>query len=139
MKHLLSFCLLFLIFTNLALASSDAGIKNYLIRAKTVYLVRVTSLEDHKVTFSITETLRGEAQFALILTPESSFDFKINSEWILVSMPSGGRKDSVGGVMFGWNDWYPGSVSNEGGKITVNGIGTLDQTKKLLLDKPLKS
>jgi len=129
MKRFFFLCLLFLVLTNLAQASTDPGIKVHLATAKTVYLTKVTSVKDGHVTFSITETLRGEPRPSLVLTPELGFDFKENTLWILISMPAGGKKDGVGGVMLGWSDWYPVAVVDD---------ASIKQIKEILKQNPLK-
>jgi hypothetical protein len=109
-----------------ALASSDA-----------VYLVKVRSESPAfdptmgKITFTITEVLRGANHSALKLSSYGGADFKPESEWVLYHHPTG-LKDSVGWLLKGDCEWLPIRVTRADGTMKAEWIGSLDKLRKYL-------
>ena len=160
MKRLLSFGLFFLALSPLARGAINGPITEYFPNADTVYLVRVTSTDNGKVTFSVTEALRGNPITVLILTSLSAFEFKPDSEWLLASYGPeriGGRKDEVGwllkGGLLGWLparvvrvdneiyvqtfDWESDHLVEDKAADGTTGL-TLEHIKRLLQQRPYK-
>ena len=84
-----------------------------------------------KITFSITEVLRGKPRYSLILTAYEDTDFKEKTEWILVHNASG-FKDCVGFAIAGDCEWLPIRVTGYGDKATAQWIGPLDKAREYL-------
>jgi hypothetical protein len=117
MKKLLSLCIAFLTLTRLAEAHPATPWPDYLAGADKVCLARVTSVEGDKVTFEVTDVLRGKTGPVLVLT-SVNIKFTPKSEWPLVSCPTG-FKDSVGFVMAGDCSWIPAPIIRNGGNVFV--------------------
>ncbi len=129
MKHAFLISLAFLALSTFAMASLMGPIQTYFFRAENVYLVKVTSFKDHKVTFSITEVLRGKTVSLTDLDAELGYDFKVGSEWMLVSIGYGGQKNRVGSRIEGYNDWLPAAITHADAKVSIEGLGSLDQAR----------
>jgi len=138
MKRLLFVALALFAFIRLADAHAFAppGVAS-VAASDAVYLVRVASVKDGKVTFSITEVLRGKPQDSLSLTPYTG-GFEVNSEWILVHHV-GGFKDCVGWALKGDCEWLPVRITRDGDKATAQWLGPLDQVREYLRQHPAKS
>jgi hypothetical protein len=108
-----------------------------------VYLVRVTSVKDHRdgaydnrINFSTTHVLRGPSKPLFALTGYEDFNPKVGSEWILLHNPSG-FKACVGWAMEGDCEWLPLTVSHQGNE-TVTEVGSLTKVSDYLASHPYK-
>jgi hypothetical protein len=159
MKYILLFCVIFVALSDFASAATKGPLPGYFHWAATVYLARVKSINNDKVTFAVTKTLRGNSASVLHLTAASEWKsfFKQNTEWLLVSCAEGSQaKDKVGWLMDGYCGWLPTSVVRDDGQIYVQdhdwendhevfdkaadgtaGL-TLDYIKRLLKEHPYK-
>ena len=104
--------------------------------AENIYLVKVTSNDNRKVSFSITKILRGKEQQLTRLTAELNFDYKVGSEYVLIStgdLSNGNNIDTGFGGNFAW---YPLEVNREGGRIELRGMGDFDKFVELVRQNP---
>jgi hypothetical protein len=113
-----------------------------LAKSDSIYLVRVASITEggqgrpqSKVTFSVTEVLKGDTRSLFVLIPYIPNKFKINSEWILFHHPSG-IKDCVGWAILGDCEWLPISANRDGDKVTAQWVGSLDTIRDYLHQHP---
>ena len=158
MKQLLLYGLLFLALPHIAFAMPAVTITMALPYADTAYLVRVLSLEKSNVTFSVTETLRGNPVKTLSLVL-GDIDLKPNDELLICSSKasrSGQRGNMVGNEIdgvFGWNyttvtreenEVYVEDAQLENGHWTsdkiINGKNylTLEHIKRFMEQRPQK-
>jgi len=148
MKRILSLCIALLALARIADAHAYSPWPYYLAGADQVCLAQVTSVKANKITFAVTEILRGKPAAGLVLVGYLGNDLKYTpkSEWLLVSCPTG-FKGTVGYAIKGDCGWIPGSVIRSDGKAFVpcsfpilpfpdgTGLDTLpDGTKGLTLD-----
>jgi len=128
----------------------------YLPSSDQIYLVRVSSAKADKITFSVTETLKGSPCASLTLIPVDGFYFHEGTEWILIHLGRDQWKDHVGELLSGDCEWLPAAVSRKGdtayiqtGAFPNSGMVldtlpdgtkglTLDHIKQLLNEKPSK-
>jgi len=107
--------------------------------AQNIYLVKVTSNDDGKVNFSITKVLRGKEQPLTRLIAEFNFDYKVGSEYILISTGDLSNGNNIDTGFYGNFAWYPLAVTREGDKVKILGIGDLERFNELLKNNPYKS
>ena len=115
MKQLLLGWLLSLSLCDVSSAASPGPIYGDFVWSNTVYVARVIFSDKAKVTFSITETLRGKPGETLTLTPAWGFEAKANTEGLLVSCDKGWQdKNMVGWLMAGYCGWIPAPIIHDG-------------------------
>jgi hypothetical protein len=126
MKCILSFCLLFLVFSPCAWSQMKQPIPDYFSRAQSVCVARVAAVHGRQVTFNVTETLRGTPGDILRLmdcTVNAGFRsrFKKDSEWLLVSSgPSNvSDQDTFGWPKLGDYGWRQTPIVRSGFEIYV--------------------
>ncbi len=158
MRPILLALLLFSTLVGVSSAAIPGPIIDYFVWSKTVYVVRVTSVDKDKVNFVVTDTLRGDSVERLSLTPAWGFDAKPNTEWLLVACDKGWQdKDSVGWLMAGYCGWIPAPIVRDGPERYVqtmrwiDGVGmekpdkvfsdhqsgySIEHIKKLLIEHP---
>lgn len=109
-------CAAVLALMSFAHAAPRGPLPGYLEWAANVCVAKVKSVDAVKVTFEVTEVLRGKPPAVLTLTPAPGFDFKPGTEWLLMSCDPGGAdgKDSVGWLMDGYCNWLPWQIEREG-------------------------
>jgi hypothetical protein len=138
MKRAFAICLALLSIGNLAMGMPAIPLKYILRGGQNIYLVKVTSNDDRKVDFSITQVLRGESQQLTHLIAELNFDYKIGSEYILISTGDLSNGNNIDTGFYGNFAWYPMAVTRDGDKVKIQGIGDLDQFSELLKKNPYK-
>ena len=140
-KKLLAGYFLFLALLPSALAMPEGPITEYFPRADTVYLVRITSITKDKVTFPVTEALRGKDIKTLSLVPGAfAFDGQKNSELLILSWAAsrnGENGDSVGGEMEGAMGWLYAPAIRDNRNVYVMAFG--DPVNGHAVDKTVNS
>jgi hypothetical protein len=159
---LISFASIFLILqAAIVIGAAEGPIAMYFPSADAIYFVRVSSSNDKTINFSVIETLRGSKKESLTRLDGRLYDFKANSEWLLLSNADwrkiAGDKDEVGSFMkgiIGWicapvvrsgNDVYVYTDLQEGDHLvsdkTIDGLPylTLDHVRRLIQEEPGQS
>jgi hypothetical protein len=145
-------------------AEEAMPLPNYFESAETVCLAKVTAVDGRKITFTVTQTLRGQPKHVMQVNRAGGAEnYAHNSEWLLVSC-SYGLENSVG-----WDEdrpasWIPGAVIRDGGHVYITdwtarlpggteqpfGIAwdttpdgkrclTLDHVERLLMEHPYRA
>ena len=85
--------------------------------ATAVYLAKVVGVEGHRITFSITQVLRGDQVSKLTLTTYEP-NFTLNTEWLLAhGSDHGYGQDSLGWALKGDCAWVEAEVVHKNGEI----------------------
>ena len=164
MKRVLILACFLLVQISLTRAELAMPLPNYFGSAETVCLAKVTAVEGYKITFTVTQTLRGKPDHVMQVTRAGGAESYVkNSEWLLVSC-SYSLENSVG-----WDEdrpasWIPGAVIRGSSHVYITdwtvripasakqpfGIAwdttpdgkrclTLDHVERLLMEHPYKS
>ena len=123
MKRLLFSCLLFLAIVCSTRAALTGRLYIYFPEADRICDVRVVSVEEDKITFSVVEVLRGNQVATLVLRDARIYDFEKDDEWMLLSCESwrkGNTGDFVGSFMKIPVGWICARVFREDGKAYVD-------------------
>jgi hypothetical protein len=117
-RFLYLFCLL-LVISPILRAHTSTPLISYLGSAETVCLVQVISIDGNKITFVVTQILKGKPGASLILLPyPGQQKYVPKSEWLLVSC-SAGDKRTVGWALDGDCGWIPGTVVRKDNEIYI--------------------
>jgi hypothetical protein len=164
MKRFLVLIWLMLILGPLATAEPALPLPKYLDAAENICIAKVTSVDGYKLTFTVTDVLRGKPDHIIHVTRAGgSENYVLSSEWLLLSC-SYGLENSVG-----WDEdrpaaWIPGAITHSGNQTYITdftshipsgnkdlfGISwdidpngrtclTLDHVKSLLAEHPYKA
>jgi hypothetical protein len=106
--------------------------------AQNIYLVKVTSTDGNKINFSITKVLRGKEQQLTHLIAGPGYDFKLNSEWILISTGDLSNGNNIDTGFYGNFAWYPMRVTGDGEKVKIEGIGDSARFAEIIRQNPYK-